>query len=493
MCGVRVKPSWEEKQPGEAVPPRGMEEPKPVVEPEPSEASYAPGKPSEASYAPGESVTVEFSEPEPTVTFKRSHRAPEEEQPADRAFPDTGVYGPPRDYGGPAAPSGGSPRRGVTGIIVVSLILTVLSGIVALVVFSLSGECDLEEAVGDFTEGFTEGVTKTMESSPLWRDRAAEMREAGYEPVAGLPPDLWPAAEETLWFVGDDSFIYYEAVKDQELRVLPLPEGVSLIGDLSPEPDGTGVVAVLRTPDGLGVYRLTTGGESERLLDGEALFKRLTGEHGDEADYVRELSRARSSGELLRQPRLDEAAETLYVAAGPPGDYEIWMADLGTGALEPLETYDTNTIPCRVSGGVLYYQHGAQEPGESALLYARTLDTGDYEFIMTAGNAGGIIGFDLGEDGTVAYLGRDYQDTPVVFYQRPGEAFENTKVPGDAPESVALGSGGVVVVNGVCEGRDNVFFLNLDHLDAENVPQIRYWSGISDIRSACLGPPLAAF
>ncbi|MCX7021715.1 MAG: hypothetical protein NTW26_05480 [bacterium] len=469
MCGVRVKPSWEEKQAGEASLPPGMGEVKPAPE--------------------SESVTMEFSEPEPAVTITRSYRAPETEQPVDR-FPDTGVYGPPKDYGGPAPSLGGSPRRGMKGVIVMAVLMMVLTSVVGVVIFLLSGECDMEEAVG----GFTQGVDKAVSDlEPLWRDRSAEMREAGYEPVAGLPPDLWPVADSTLWFVGDDTLIYYEAVKDQELKELTLPGGASPIGDIHPTPDGTGIVAVLRTADGLGVYRLTTGGEAELLLDGEALFNRLMGAHSGDEGYVRDLSRARSSGELLRQPRLDEAAETLYVAAGPPGKYELWTADLGAGTVEPLETYNANTIPCLVSGGVLYYQHQAKEPGESALVYARTLATGTYEFIMTAGNAGGIISFDLGEDGTLAYLGRDYQDTPVVFYQRPGENFsENCKVPGDAPESVAVGPGGVIVAAGAYEDRDNVIFLNLDDLDGKDMPQIRYWTGISDIRSTCLGPPLTA-
>jgi len=476
-CGVRVKPSWKEERAGEASMPPGRSEVEPAVE-------------------PAAESTVEFSletgetpEPEPTVIFKRLFRSAEAEQPVDQ-FPDAGVYGPPRDYGGTAAPSTPSPRRVVTGVLLLSVIIMALLGVLAVVFFLLSGDCDLEEAVS----GLAGGEKKAAgESESLWRDRAAEMREAGYEPVAGLPPDLWPAADLTLWFVGDDAIIYYEAVKDKELRVLPLPEGVSDLGDIHPTPDGTGIAAVLRTRDGLGVYRLTTGGGAELLLDGEALFERLMKAHSGEEGYVRELSRARSSGVFLRQPRLVEAAETLYVAAGPPGDYEIWTADLETGAVEPFESYNTNLIPCVAADGVLYYQHNSAGPGEPALVYAEDQATGDYEFIMTAGNEGGMISFDLGEDGTFAYLGVDYQDTPVAFYQRPGEAFsENFKVPGDAPESVAVGPGGVVVVAGAYEGRDNVIFFNLDDLEGEDMPQIRYWTGISDIRSACLGPPLAA-
>jgi dipeptidyl aminopeptidase/acylaminoacyl peptidase len=328
---------------------------------------------------------------------------------------------------------------------------------------------------------------------PLWRDRAAEMREAGYEPVAGLPPDLWPAAELTLWFVGDDGVIYYEAVKAPELSLLPLAGDVSLVGDIQPTPDGTGVVAVLRTGQGLGVYRLTPDGGSERLLDGEELYQRLMDEHSGEGDYAVELGRARSSGELLRQPRLDESTGTLYVAAGPPGDYEIWTADPETGKVEPFESYNTNLIPCLARGGVLYYQHHSAGPDQPALVYADDPATGDSDFIMTPGNAGGLISFDLGEDGTFAYLAVDYEDTPVVNYQRPDESFsENLKVPGDAPESVAVGPGGVIVVTGAYEGRDNVIFFNLDDLEGDDMPQIRYWTGISDIRSTRLGPPLTA-
>jgi hypothetical protein len=469
VCGARVKPSWEEERAGEAAPP-------PETGEDETEVTFELG--------PAEEET-----PKPAPQPRRS---PEAHQPVDR-FPDTGVYGPPKDYGGPAA-APAPRRRGATGVLLLSVIITVLLGVVAGVVFILSGDCDLEEAVGDLTQGFAEGVDKAVgELEPLWRDRAAEMREAGYEPVAGLPPDLWPAADWTLWFVGDDGFIYYEAVKDPELSVLALPGDVSLIGDLSPTPDGAGVLAVLRTGDGLGVYRLTTDGGSERLLDGGALYRRLMEEHSGEEDYARELDRARSSGELLRQPRLDGATGTLYVAAGPPGDYEIWTADPGTGKLEPFESYNTNLIPCLVTDGVLYYQHHSAGPGDPALVYAEDPATGDSDFIMTPGNAGGIISFDLGGDGTFAYLGVDYQDTPVVFYQRSGEAFsENLKVPGDAPESVTVGPGGVLVVAGAYEGRDNVIFFNLDDLGGEDMPQVRYWTGISDIRSACLGPPLQA-
>ncbi len=468
-CGVRVKPSWETERMSEPGPRPGSEK---------------------------DEGTVEFSlEPEetpgpiPTGTIKRLFRSPEAHQPVDN-FPDTGVYGPPRDYGGQTTPSAPSPRRAVAGVIILASVIIALLGIATMVVFLMSGDCDLEEVVGGIAGDEKQAAG---ESEPLWRDRAAEMREAGYEPVAGLPPNLWPAAYSTLWFVGDDATIYYEAVKDPELGVLPLPDGVSYIGDLSPAPDGTGVVAVLRTADGLGVYRLNPDGGSERLLDGEALFERLMQAHGSEGSYVLELSRARSSGELLRRPRLDASTGTLYTAAGPPGDYEIWTADPGTGAVEPFESYNTNLIPCVVRDGVLYYQHNSAGPGEPALVYAEDRATGDYEFVMTPGNTGGIISFDLGEDGTLAYLGADYLGTPVAFYQRPGEEFsENFKVPGDAPESVALGPGGVIAVEGAYEGRDNVIFFNLDDLEGEDMPQIRYWTGITDIRSACLGPPLTA-
>jgi|GEM_PF-3504144 len=468
-CGVRVKPSWETERMSKPAPPPGDEEVESAFE-----------------FGPAEEETPE---PEPTVTFTRAYRAPEAGQPVDR-FPDRGVYGPPRDYGTPTKAPSVPSRRGAMGVIMLAAIIIALLGVVALVFFLLSGDCDMEKVA----DGLAEGMEKAVgELKPLWRDRAAEMREAGYEPVAGLPPNLWPAADSTLWFVGDDDIIYYEAVKDPELSVLPLPGDVSFIGDIHPTPDGTGVVAVLHTADGPGVYRLTPDGGSELLLDGEVLFKRLTGAHSGEGDYVRQLSRARSSGELLRQPRLDEASGTLYVAAGPPGAYELWTADLGTGAVEELETYNTNTIPCLLSDGVLYYQLLAVEPGDSALVYARTLETGDHDFIMTPGNEGGIISFDLREDGTFVYLGVDYEDTPVVFYQRPGESFsEDLAVPGDAPESVALGPGGVVAVAAAYEGRDNVIFFNLDDLEGEDMPQIRYWTGISDIRSACLGPPLTA-
>ena len=124
-------------------------------EPGPSAGEVSAVEP--AAGAPDDTQMVEMSFSEPSAPESSEsrlsmvmERAREE---AESAYHDTGVYGPPRDYGGPAAPSAPTPRRGVTGIIVVSLILTALSGIVALVVFSLSGKCDLEEAVGDFRHG----------------------------------------------------------------------------------------------------------------------------------------------------------------------------------------------------------------------------------------------------------------------------------------------------------------------------------------------------
>lgn len=471
-CGVRVKPSWETERMSKPGPRPGSEKDEGTVEfsLEPEETSGS------------ESVDTD-ARPYLSAELGRAR------EKAESAYRDTGVYGPPRDYGGQTTPSAPSPRRAVAGVIILASVIIALLGIATMVVFLMSGDCDLEEAVG----GIAGGENKAAgEAEPLWRDRAAEMRQAGYEPVAGLPPDLWPAADSTLWFVGDGT-IYYEAVKDPELSVLPLPGGTDLIGDLHPTPDGTGVIAVLRTPGGLGVYRLTPDGGSERLLDGGALFERLMREHSGEGDYVRELTRARSSGELLRRPRFDESTGTLYVAAGPPGDYEIWTVNTETGEVEPFKSYNINLIPCVAADGVLYYQHNSTGPGEPALVYADDRATGESDFIMTPGNTGGIISFDLGEDGTFVYLGQDYLGTPVAFYQRPGEGFsENFKVPGDAPESVTVGPGGVLVVEGAYEGRDNVIFFNLDDLEGEDMPQIRYWTGITDIRSVCLGPPLQA-
>jgi hypothetical protein len=461
VCGARVKPSWELEA---ARPPADLPEP-------------APQEPPPETAPPADSPA-------------RPHRAQEPRRAVDR-FPDAGVYGPPKGYDGSARPVGTAPRRGGTGVLVLVVIIVALLGVVGLVVFLMAGDCFLEGVVGEFEEA-AEELSEAFE--PLWRDRADEMREAGYDPVAGLPPDLWPAADHTIWFVGDGARIYYEAVRDKEVGTLPLPEGVIFIGDLCPAPDGSGVVAVLRTEDGSGVFLLTPSGESTLLLDGEALYDRLKGEHADEPGYVPDLALARTAGEYLRQPRLDEAMETLYVAAGPPGDYEIWIVDLATGGVRPFESYNTNLIPCLVSGGVLYYQHHSEGPGDPALVYAEDPATGEYEFIMTPGNAGGVISFDAGGDGTIVYLAEDYRDTPVVAFQRGGEAVgDDIHLPGDRPKSAALGPGGVVVTTGTHEGKDHFFFFNLDNLEDPEAPYGRNWTGITDIGSARLGPPLAAF
>ncbi|HDR06523.1 MAG TPA: hypothetical protein ENN88_02720, partial [Candidatus Coatesbacteria bacterium] len=171
-CGVRVKPSWKVKRTEDTAPPPAAE---------------------------GTEETVEFiletedaPEATATATLSQSRRPSEPEQPVD-GFPDTGVYGPPRDYGGPA-PTAQRPRT--TAIIALVIGITVLLGVAAVSFLLLSGDCLLKRVV--------EGITEVVETvKPLWRDRAAEMREAGYAPVAGLPPDLWPAAEMTLWLVAD--------------------------------------------------------------------------------------------------------------------------------------------------------------------------------------------------------------------------------------------------------------------------------------------------
>ncbi len=461
-CGAKVKRSWKLKMAG------------PVSEPQ----RAAPRDPAAPSTPTADSTS-------------RPYRSPtgggQPLQPVDR-FPDSGVYGPPKDYGISTAPSRGTTRRGRGGLVLVLIIVALLAA-VALVGFLLVPDCLMKVVVTEFKEA-AEEFSEAFE--PLWRDRAAEMRELGYSTVAGLPPDLWPVADHTIWFVADDEVIYYEVVRDHRVRTLPLPGNILSIGDIHPTPDGSGIVAVLLTTDGLGVHLLTPVGEAELLLDGETLYDRLKKEHIGGLWYVRGLTLARSTGDLLRQPRLDEAMETLYVAAGPPGDYEIWFTDLDSGETRPFESYNTNLIPCLVSGGVLYYQHDTEGPGDPALVYAEDLATGEYEFIVTPGNAGGIISFDSDTEGLLVYLAEDYQDTPVVGYQLPGEVTRgDLYLPGDRPKSAAVGPGGVVVTTGTYEGKDHFFFFNVDNLDDPDLPYSPNWSGITDIRSACLGPPLA--
>ncbi len=467
VCGARVKRSWKLK----------------VTRPASEPPSAAPSKPAARTAA---------STPTADST-SRPYRSPtggeQPLQPVDR-FPDSGVYGPPKDYGVSAASARGTTRRG-RGALILVLIIVALLGVVALVIFLLASDYFVKGVVEEITEGFTETV-ETLE--PLWRDRAAEMREAGYAPVAGLPADLWPVADHTIWFVADDEVIYYEAVRDPEVGTLPLPNGVISIGDIHPTPDGSGIVAVLRTTDGLGVHLLTPAGEAELLLDGEALYDRLSREHAGEPGYIPDLILARSTGDLLRQPRLDEAMETLYVAAGPPGEYEIWITDLDNGETRPFESYNTNLIPCVVFGDVLFYQHHSEGPGDPALVYAEDRTTGEHEFIMTPGNTGGIISFDSDAEGFLVYLAEDYEDTPVVGYQLPGEVVRgDLYLPGNRPKSAAVGPGGVIVTTGAYEGEDHFFFFNIENLNDPDMPYGRNWSGIVEIRSACLGPPLAAY
>jgi hypothetical protein len=134
VCGVRVKPSWEEERAGEAVPPPDTGEKE-------TKGDSAFEIESEGDFTFEIEPVEEEETPKPATTTSRPYRSP-----------NTGVYGPPKSYGTPVAPSAPS-RRGASGILMLSLIIAALMCVVGGVVFLLSGDCDMEEVVESFTEG----------------------------------------------------------------------------------------------------------------------------------------------------------------------------------------------------------------------------------------------------------------------------------------------------------------------------------------------------
>lgn len=388
-----------------------------------------------------------------------------------------GVYGPPK-HSGPSASSRGLRSRSTgCGPLIIGLILLVVIGGGVAAVFYFVDDCDMSN--GDYT--YTESVDT---SEPLFRNRAAEMEDAGYEPVPDMAPDLWPVADHTLWFIdGATGELWYNTLNVPSANKVPLSPAPDYLGDIHPLPDGSGVLAVMDYNGEYGVYAVSPAGQTALLTSAAELAELLLGLKYMPEEFYAGVRTALESRELLGEPRMKADGSLMAVGAGPVGDTRVLVIPAG-GQSYVLDRYIKNAVPCSFVGSQLFIEYN---PGGTPMVKRYDLESDTDEFVSLTFYDGGFV-----SDGIrMAYLSND-GGRPVIRYgalETPYDA-ELLVLPGGQGETVSLAAGQIVCAVAPTEGQDGFYFRHFDNPEPEDLYPITFTKTL-DLESAYFGPPLS--
>ncbi len=409
------------------------------------------------------------------------------EEPLDGGCPACGypvrgqrVYStdprPSSSYQTTPPPASPTPQRrsGRANPAAVGLIAIVLLAVIGLAVaFLFNG-------FGDVFEDSDSGEVYIPEQAePIWSDRGTEMTEAGYEAIDGIEPDLWPIADNTLWFgYPEGQQLLYNVFREDRSYGIELGAGLTAIGDIHPLADGSGVLTVLQYEgDGSGVYSVDLDGNLTKLVGEDLVWNLLI----DDGIPPHELDRAARINDVFVSPRISPSGGMLYVGAGGSTERRIIIVNLETGEASRLTTYRDNSVPRLVEKDYLILEYRYSD--SSALIYKHNLTTHEEENIMCPGITDSFV---IDKSRMIAYNATDYEGNPVIHYMLPGETYtEKFYLPEGRGGAVSIGPGGVIVTSGRENGKTSFFFLNPNNADLRYA---RTYDMIPEFVSGILGP-----
>ncbi len=380
-------------------------------------------------------------------------------------------------YGAPPSASSPSPQRGRSGranplaVGLIAIVLLVVVGVAILFLFN---------GFGDVHDSSSEEVYIPEREEPIWSDRGTEMEEAGYAPVDNMEPDLWPIADNTLWFgYPQGQQIWYNVMREDASYAIELGAGLTAIGDIYPLADGSGVLTVLQYEgDGSGVYFVDLNGNRNKLVSEDDVWNLLI----DDGIPPHELDRAARINNLFVSPRISPNGGIIYVGAGSRTERRIVIANLETGETSQLTTYRDNSVPRVVTDNsvIMEYYFG----DTSTLIYKHSLITHEEENIICPGIADGFV---MDERGMIAYRAIDYDGNPAISYLPPDESTRRFYLPEGESGEVSIGPGGVIVTSGRENGKTSFFFFNPDNVDLR---YSRNYNLTTEFVSGVLGPSI---
>ena len=392
----------------------------------------------------------------------------------------SGVFGPPKHTGSSESSRKLRSRAAGCGPFFIGLVLLMVIGAAVTALVFVSDDCDMDTG-SDYEYEYTETIEN---EEPLWRDRRAEMIEAGYEPVANVDPDLWPVVGYTLWFVDDvEGTLWYMPLGEDQATLVQFSPAADYIGDIHPVDNGGGVLAVMDLGGVYGVYMVGTAGQAELLVEAAELAAKLKALKYMPDGFYAGVDAALTDRELLVSPRISEDGRFLAVGVGPVDDTRVMISPNGA---EPyvLDRYTRNSWPTCFAEGRLYVEC---LPGETHLLRSFDLNKDGYELHTPSFQQGEYV--TNGE--LMAYVSEDGGRPAVRFgyIENPYEAQVITLPEGPA-ECVSLAADQLICILTRIQSQDGFLFRHIDNPDAESFYPL-YFNRSRELRSGYLGPPLS--